>query len=173
MHIKSLTTLGVFLIITGAVVFHFTTDAEETETHAIPYPVNDFSTDTAYPVKDIETHGNYIRIDMHGTLKNITLMGARARDGDAQEFLKRLLLGEHVYLRFDSSGSDRQVYLFRAPDGLFINLEMVRQGYGIVWEDPTFDFLELFRQYEAIAKAAEKGIWKPKPKAIEVKTLWD
>ena len=55
MHIKSLTTLGVFLIITGAVVFHFTTDAEETETYAIPYPVNDFSTDTAYPVKDIRT----------------------------------------------------------------------------------------------------------------------
>ena len=173
MNTKSVTILCVFLIITGAVLFHFTTDAEETKAHAPPYPVNDFSTDTAYPVKNIGDHGNYIRIDMHGTLKNITLMGARARDGDTEEFLKRLLLGEHVYLRFDSSGSKRQAYLFRAPDGLFVNLEMLRQGYGIVWEDPTFDFLELFRQYESIAKAAEKGIWKPKPKTVKVQTLWE
>lgn len=173
MNIKSVTTLGVFLIITCAVLFHFTTDAEDTETHAIPYPVNDFSTDTAYPVKEIGNLGNHIRIDMDGTLKNITLMGARARDGDTEEFLKRLLLGEHVYLRFDSSGSKRQVYLFRAPDGLFVNLEMLRQGYGIVWTNPTFDFLELFTQYESTAKAAEKGIWKPKPKTIKTKSLWD
>ena len=94
-------------------------------------------------------------------------------DGDTEEFLKRLLLGEHVYLRFDSSGSKRQVYLFRAPDGLFVNLEMLRQGYGIVWTNPTFDFLELFTQYESIAKVAEKGIWKPETKSIKVKKLWD
>lgn len=173
MNTKSGTTLGVFLIITYAVLFHVTTDAEDTETHAIPYPVNDFSTDTAYPVKEIGNLGNYIRIDMHGTLTNITLMGARARDGDTQEFLKRLLLGEHVYLRFDSSGSKRQAYLFRVPDGLFVNLEMLRQGYGIVWTHPTFDFLELFTQYESIAKVTEKGIWKPETKSIKVKTLWD
>ena len=173
MNKKLVTILCVFLIITGVVLFHFTTDAKDTETHAIPYPVNDFSTDTAYPVKEIGNLGNYIRIDMDGTLKDITLMGARARDGDTEEFLKRLLLGEHVYLRFDSSGSKRQVYLFRAPDGLFVNLEMLRQGYGIVWTNPTFDFLELFTQYESIAKVAEKGIWKPETKSIKVKKLWD
>ena len=65
MNKKSVTILCVFLIITGVVLFHFTTDAEDTETHAIPYPVNDFSTDTAYPVKEIGNLGNYIRID-HG-----------------------------------------------------------------------------------------------------------
>ncbi len=139
----------------------------------MPYPVNDFSPETAYPVKKIWGDQHYIQIDMNGTLKNVTLMGVRARDGDTDEFLKRLLLGEHIYLRFDSSGSKSQVYLFRAPDGLFVNLEMLRQGYGIVWTNPTFAFLELFTQYESIAKIAEKGIWKPKPKESKVKTLWD
>ena len=146
---------------------------EQVVTELIPYPVNDFSTETAYPVKDIGNLGNYIQIDMHGTLKHINLMGVRARDGDTEEFLKRLLLGEHVYLRFDNSSNKRYAYLFRAPDGLFVNLEMLRQGYGILWTDPTFEFLELFTQYESIAKVAEKGIWKPKPKEIKVKTLWD
>lgn len=146
---------------------------EQVVTELIPYPVNDFSTETAYPVKDIGNLGNYIQIDMNGTLKNINLMGVRARDGDTDEFLKRLLLGEHVYLRFDGSGNKRYVYLFRVPDGLFVNLEMLRQGYGILWTNPTFEFLELFTQYESIAKVAEKGIWKPKPKESKVKTLWD
>ena len=173
MNTKSVTILCVFLIITCVVLFHFTTGTVDTETHAIPYSVNDFSTDPAYPVKKIWDNGHYIRIDMHGTLKDTTLIGVRGRDGEIEKFLKRLLLGEHVYLRFDSSGSKSQVYLFRAPDGLFVNLEMLRQGYGIVWAKPTFDFLELFRQYESIAKSAEKGIWKPEAKSIKVKTLWD
>ena len=173
MNTKSVTTLSVFLIMTCVVLFYFTTDAVDTETHAIPYPINDFSTDIAYPVKKIWNHGNYIEIDMHGTLENIVLIGVRGRDGETENFLKRLLLGEHVYLRFDSNGGKKQAYLFRAPDGLFVNLEMLRQGYGIVWADPPFEFLKLFTQYESIAKAAEKGIWKPKPKEIKVKTLWD
>ena len=94
MNTKSVTILCVFLIITCVVLFHFTTDAEDTETHAIPYPVNDFSTDTAYPVKKIWDNGHYIQIDMNGTLKDFSLIGARGRDGDTENFLKRLLLGE-------------------------------------------------------------------------------
>ena len=79
-----------------------------------------------------------------------------------------LLLGDSDTLRIGEP-----VYVTGNPDGLFVNLEMLRQGYGIVWTNPTFEFLELFTQYESISKVAEKGIWKPEPKEIKVKTLWD
>ena len=50
---------------------------------------------------------------------------------EASAFTRNLLLGEPVYLRFDTDRTDKYgrllAYLYRAPDGLFVNLEIVRQ----------------------------------------------
>jgi len=55
---------------------------------------------------------------------------------EASLFSKNLLKGEHVYLDFEGAVGTYDkyqrllAYVFRAPDGLFVNLEIVRQGYG-------------------------------------------
>ena len=50
-------------------------------------------------------------------------------------------------------------YLYRAPDGLFVNLEIVRQGYGRTETRFPFQHMELFQHYERQAQEAEKGLW--------------
>jgi endonuclease YncB( thermonuclease family) len=51
------------------------------------------------------------------------------------------------------------VYAYRAPDGLFVNLELVRQAYVRVSARPKFDQLDAFRKQEAHARDAGKGVW--------------
>ena len=50
-------------------------------------------------------------------------------------------------------------YLYRAPDGLFVNLEIVRQGYGHAYTFFPFKHMELFRHYGNRARTAEKGLY--------------
>ena len=50
-------------------------------------------------------------------------------------------------------------YLYRAPDGLFVNAEIVRQGYGHAYTRFSFKYMEQFREYERIAREAGKGLW--------------
>ena len=66
-------------------------------------------------------------------------------------------------MRFDTENQDRYgrllAYLYRAPDGLFVNLEVVRQGYGHAYTRFPFKHMELFRNYENQARTAGKGLW--------------
>lgn len=101
---------------------------------------------------------------------------------EARLFLERLLGGESVYLvgPGDASGvgpeetertgvasqgtaakdpAERAAYVYRAPDGLFVNLELVRQGYAPVAARERFEHRALFRAWEERARMAEKGIW--------------
>lgn len=106
----------------------------------------------------------------------------------AEAFLGQLLLGEKVRVvevpeaeanaprrgergRPGGAGADRAVdgespptlaYLFRAPDGLFVNLEVVRQGYAACAAQPEFAQRDAFRAAERTARAARKGIWSPR-----------
>lgn len=50
-------------------------------------------------------------------------------------------------------------YLYRVPDGLCVNAELIRQGYARVSARPKFDQLEAFRAFEKRARDAGKGIW--------------
>ena len=79
---------------------------------------------------------------------------------EATTFIRNLLLGESVYLRFDSNKTDRYdrllAYLYRAPDGLFVNLEIVRQGYGKVYTPFPFKHKALFQHYGGQAQQARR-----------------
>ena len=69
-------------------------------------------------------------------------------------------------------------YVYRAPDGGFVNLELIRQGYARVVPKTEFEHKALFDYYEAEATRASKGIWdaagvkasqeQPEPKKREV-----
>ena len=87
-------------------------------------------------------------------------------------YLKNLLSGEEVYLEYDSTAAvpppdpaqpdrPRPAYLFRAPDGLFVNLETVRQGYAKINPPTGTEHLDLLSFYQQRARKAKKGIWAP------------
>ncbi|MDE0681648.1 MAG: hypothetical protein OXI63_01915 [Candidatus Poribacteria bacterium] len=50
-------------------------------------------------------------------------------------------------------------YLYRAPDGLFVNLEIVRQGYGHAYTQFPFKHMELFRYYGNRARTSGKELY--------------
>lgn len=90
---------------------------------------------------------------------------------EAKQFIEQKLLGEIVYLQFDpltnrDSKKRRVVYLFRAPDMLFVNLELIRQGYAKY--NPTQSSLHtsLFEYYASKAKELQRGIWNPDAEAV-------
>lgn len=51
------------------------------------------------------------------------------------------------------------VHVYRVPDGLHVNVELVRQGYARVSSRPKFDQLDAFRSFEKKAREAGKGVW--------------
>lgn len=88
---------------------------------------------------------------------------------EASAFLANLLKGEHVWLQEDGRKTDKYgrtlAYVYRYPDGLFVNLEVVRQGYGTVLTDYPFKHLDAFRAYADRAREAGKGLYGVAPKA--------
>ena len=140
-----------------------------------PYPVEVFSRDAAFPVQSV-LDGDTVKILYNGTPTNVRLIGVDTPESvhptkpvqvfgkEASAFTRNLLMGESVYLRFDGDRTDKYgrllAYLYRAPDGLFVNLEIVRQGYGYAYTRFPFKHLELFRHYERQAQEAKKGLWE-------------
>ncbi|MBN1943940.1 MAG: thermonuclease family protein [Phycisphaerae bacterium] len=80
-------------------------------------------------------------------------------------FLENMLRGEEVYVVYDSMVQEQDedgkyvAYVYRAPDGMLLNTEILRQGFGVV--DPSYDFSEkdTFLYYQDKARKAEKGLW--------------
>ena len=145
------------------------------DTPLMSYPVENFEDDMSYPVVSV-IDGNTVVIDNNGRNIECRLIGVRiSRVGygagqdivdfadEAHKFTKNLLLGETVYLRSDPNMKDssgkQMVYLYRAPDGLFVNLEIIRQGYGHA-SLTKFKFNELFRHYETKAFEERKGAYE-------------
>ena len=142
----------------------------------LPYPDAEFADASAYPVLkviDVAT----VEIHYEDTPKVVNLIGVKVPEAMHPEtpletaraaslaFLHNLLLGESVYLHFEGdkpeTTEDFQAYLYRAPDRLFVNLEVVRQGYAQVNAQATFKHFELFVHYEERARTTEKGLWAP------------
>lgn len=85
-------------------------------------------------------------------------------EAEALEFTKNLLNGEWVYVERDpwqtvDTYGHELLYLYRAPYGLFVNLEIIRQGYGRSWKTYNYVRRNSFKYYENRAKASEKGVW--------------
>lgn len=90
----------------------------------------------------------------------------------AERFLHNLVAGEQVWIQDHELGrrtddlKHRLVYIFRVPDGLLVNAEVVRQGYAREQADSPYQFQEAMRAYEGQAKHARKGLWtEPTAKA--------
>ena len=82
---------------------------------------------------------------------------------EASLFAADLLKGEHVYLACEGDPPTKDkyarilAYVYRAPDGLFVNAEIIRQGYGHAYVRYTFKYLEEFRRLDRSCQAGGKG----------------
>ena len=90
-------------------------------------------------------------------------------------FFFKLLKGEKVYLigeplprALDRYGRTL-AYVYRVPDGLFVNAEIIRQGYGHAYTQIPSKYMQEFKQLEQFARKAEKGLWAPVPPVIKAK----
>ena len=142
----------------------------------LPYPDVEFADAATFPVLKVIDAAT-LEIDYEGTPTVVKLIGVKVPEAmhpsnpsetaqvEAMAFLHNLLRSESVYLQFEvdapETAGDLQAYLYRAPDGLFVNLELVRQGYAQVNTQATFKHLALFVHYEERARTAEKGLWAP------------
>ena len=138
------------------------------------YPYHDFTTDTSFRVTRV-IDGDTVEIQHEGALAKVRFIGVDTPEtvhpdrpvepyGEAaSKYMANLLTGERVYLRFGDEERDKYgrvlAYVFRAPDGMFVNLELVRQGYGRAYVRYPFKHMDLFQMYEARAKKAAKGLW--------------
>jgi endonuclease YncB( thermonuclease family) len=120
-----------------------------------------------------------LRVAAHDTLvvqdgqrgQRVALIGVGALPAgeaaaqDANRFAVNLLKGEQVFVEYETNPPqpDRfgryPAYVYRCPDGLFVNLELIRQGYAPVDVQATFELQPLFEQLELRAKQAGKGCW--------------
>lgn len=88
----------------------------------------------------------------------------------AWAFLHNLLAGERVWLvRADPTkqpGADKY-YVYRWPDRLLVNQEMVRQGYSDTMHDKTAPqaVVRAFTYWRDQARLYRKGIWSAEPQA--------
>jgi micrococcal nuclease len=135
----------------------------------------DFTGQAAYDVVRILA-GDMIIVKVAGRDMEVQLIGVdtpkEAYGKEAARFITNLLKGEKVYLMRDTKSGETNhhgrtlAHLYRAPDGLWVNLEIVRQGYGHVYTQLPFEHRDLFNYYERRARKSGKGIWElPESKA--------
>lgn len=161
-------TLKIF--ITLLLVFGFAS-VYYSDNGLLPYPDVELADAATFPVLKVIDAAT-LEIDYKGTPTVVKLLGVKVPEAmhpdnpsetaqvEAMAFLHNLLRSEFVYLRFEVDAPG-QAYLYRAPDRLFVNLEVVRQGYAQVNTQATFKHLALFMHYEERARTAEKGLWAP------------
>ncbi len=134
-----------------------------------PPPPRDFSGQSACRVLQVSGPDTFVA-ELDGQPSQVRLLGIyvpadKSAADAAVEFLDRLLTGESVYLEFDPGWPQRDpqgrcwAYVYRSPDGLPVNLELVRQGYARVAAGEDFQQCELLTAYERLARQNRNGLW--------------
>jgi endonuclease YncB( thermonuclease family) len=90
---------------------------------------------------------------------------------EALEFLRKILEGKKVFLRYDLAlartdrGGTVAAYVYRAPDGLFINAEFIRRGFGLADDRYPYRYHRYFSVAERDSYRDAKGVWSELKKA--------
>ena len=119
--------------------------------------------------------GDTVEIEYEGALTSVQLIGVNAPETvhprkpvepygkEATVFLQKLVLNRFVYFEFNGSKKDKYnrllAYVYRDSDNLFVNLEIIRQGYGKTDARFPFNYMKLFQYHESQARTARKGVW--------------
>jgi len=128
------------------------------------------------PIAKVEKiiDGDTVRLDIFSD-NSCRLAGVNTPETDKKEFyceqscefLINLLTNESCWVEEFGRGKYGRhiVCLYRVPDGLFVNLEIVRQGYGKTFMEGELksELPRVFNDYQEMARQARKGIWKNIP----------
>lgn len=86
---------------------------------------------------------------------------------EASAFSRRMAEGKRVRLEFDQANAARGhkdhygrtlAYVF-LEDGILLNAEIIKQGYGHVYTQFPFSRMEEFRRLEREAREQRRGLW--------------
>ncbi len=112
--------------------------------------------------------GDTIVVSMNGILYKVRFIGmdtperGRPFYREATDKTKELVLGKRVRMVKDIRETDRYGRLLRYVyvDGVFVNAELVRQGYAVqATFPPDVRYVELFRKLAAEARDNARGLW--------------
>ena len=122
--------------------------------------------------------GDTIKISYNGVPESVRLIGIDSPEvsdprepvgcygKEASEEMKVLLSGKSVYIKVDSSQSERDkydrllLYVWRADDDLFVNDEMVRKGFALEYTyDLPYEYQSQFKEAQAYAENNSLGLW--------------
>lgn len=132
-------------------------------------PRKEFAPDSACRVVRV-VECDTIVILLDGKQTRVGLIGvvapAEPKERDlSRDFAANLLLREQVYIEREEGWPERDpsgrvwAYLYRAPDGLLVNLELVRRGYARIGAAQPYQLDDAMRYYQQKARGARKGIW--------------
>ncbi len=171
-----------FAMVMFAVVFIFAGVQSAAEPNLLIPTIErpDFSRLTSCPVVRIIDCATIV-VDINNVSITVRLIGADAPETinpykpaehygkEASDFTSNLLKGERVYIMKDPQQGETDqfgqtlAYIYRYPDGLFINAEIIRQGYGHAHTKLPFKFMGEFKQLEKFAQETKKGLWNVAP----------
>jgi endonuclease YncB( thermonuclease family) len=141
-----------------------------------------FGGSKSYKVLRIEDEGTTVVIQVDQAESKVRMIGVapmslkagrdvplfialRRRLPSTTTFLQMLLKGESVYVLYDSRIAEQDKdgkyvgYVYRAPDGLLMNQEVIRNGFAAADTRYTYDLRDAFLSYQKKAQTAEKGIF--------------
>jgi micrococcal nuclease len=81
------------------------------------------------------------------------------------EFTKKLVEGKRVSLEFDVEKYDKYsrllAYVYLKKDGIFVNAEIIKQGYAsLMTIPPNAKYADLFLKLSQEARNNKRGLWK-------------
>lgn len=98
---------------------------------------------------------------------NDSRTGVQCFGKEASEYTKSILTGKKVRIEKDASQGERDkykrllAYVFR-EDGLFINRDLVEEGYAHEYTyDTPYKYQKQFKAAEVRAREEERGLWAP------------
>ena len=120
--------------------------------------------------------GDTIRVRLGGTEERVRYIGVDTPESvkpgtpvqcfgkAASAFNARLVRARTVRLEFDAEHRDRYgrllAYVYREPDGLFVNAELVRRGYAQpLTIPPNVAHASEFRRLARTARRGGRGLW--------------
>jgi micrococcal nuclease len=120
--------------------------------------------------------GDTIRVRLGGTEERVRYIGVDTPESvkpgtpvqcfgkAASAFNARLVRARTVRLEFDAERRDRYgrllAYVYREPDGLFVNAELMRRGYAQpLTIAPNVAHASEFRRLARTARRGERGLW--------------
>ncbi|MGO9599924.1 MAG: thermonuclease family protein [Isosphaeraceae bacterium] len=88
---------------------------------------------------------------------------------EATRFITQITLNQQMRLELQESPGSRDgngrllAYVFRQTDGLFVNKEIIKQGFGFAYLKHRFDpeRMDDFRATEREARESKRGLWAP------------